>query len=68
MFWGEERKNKNGVKLPLTTVKAGGHTLTFAGRPGAYLRRAMEDLERRDSAASAEEMRRLFPAPSDPRD
>jgi hypothetical protein len=68
MFWGEERKNKNGVELPLTTVKAGSLTLTFAGRPGSCLRRAVKELEQRSEEESAEEMLRLHPAPSDPRD
>ncbi len=62
------RISATGERLPVTTVQAGRHTLTFAGRPGAFLQRAVEELEHRSEEDSAEEMRRLYPAPSDPRD
>ena len=57
----------SGERLPFTTIQVGSRSLTFYGRPGVQLRRAVEELERQE-AASAEEMRRLYPAPSDPRD
>lgn len=64
MIWGEERE-KNGVTLPRTEVRAGGLALSFPGRPGAKLKAAAQALEPRSEAP---EMLRLFPAPSDPRD
>lgn len=60
----------DGSRLPFTVIKVGRRTLEFCGRPGAKLTEAVEHLEEQEraEAASAAQLRRCFPAPSDPRD
>jgi hypothetical protein len=59
-----------GKHLPFTHIRVGGRTLAFCGRPGAKLKEAVAALEKleADEAASAAQLRRSFPYPSDPRD
>ena len=61
------RVSASGELLPFTTITVGDRTLSFCGRPGIHLRRALEEMER-DESVSAEEIGLLYPEPSDPRD
>jgi hypothetical protein len=58
IFWGEERENQNGVKLPYTEIRVGRLTLCFNGRPGWRLRQAVEQLEAQQAAEDREALKK----------